>query len=371
MEQDSGLENIRNNQRQKIKAALERFCKSDTNLHANGLANALLSAPRPGPFDTLAAHFEKVVWCNNTPDSASQQQPAYMSPVEPYILQIDKMINSTLQTDFSELMQEFDWRLKKSENISQGGREKSGVKFIQLLELWNKSKFEQFDRYLFDHELRTEADSKEDFKQKLRIYSQKHREHQMSEKKQSTLKYIASKFKSGFDDLYRIYGESEARQLKQNRFPPNPYLPSKSNSSVELADVLVTEEQRHILHSKIESFQKENLIQISYWKDDLRIQKPKQAGTSSKDVEEDKKTAIYFGFALKKPDPNQNSRVINTIPRLALYSIDDEMLYGLQIESMESVTGYRNLTFCVFEMIPAFLESYIHNYIDDTKFTNQ
>ena len=362
-EQETSFDKIRMNQRLAIKSALEKCCRSNATLHNNGFGSILVNFPRPNPLDMIAGDYEKSIW--ETPRSSVDEQ-SMMSQTEVYILAVNDFINKTLEGQFTQLIKDIDMRMKKLESFNPSHSKDKPKKVIQMIEMWTQTKFLRIDEQLFDSEVRYEAEgNKEDFKQRLRALQQRFQENQLSKGKQEMIKKVAEKFSSTYEYLVANPKTERKPQRLPSKYPPNPWMPAKRHSILELVEVFPHDEQRRIFNQAIEKIELEKSVIIAYWKDDLRLLKPK-LGAGPKEFEEERRPAIMFGFALKLADPNKNPRIMSLIPRLALYPIDFDSVLGFQIESMESSTGYRALMSCSkMENIAEILESYINNYTDD------
>lgn len=368
-EQEVSVEKIRINQRLAIKSALERCCRSNATLHNNGFGSILVNYPRPNPLDMIAGDYEKSIW--EAPRSAPDEQ-AMMSQAEVYILAVNDFINKSLEGKFTQLIKDIEIRMKKLESFNPSHSKDKPKKVIQMIEMWTQTKFQRIDEQLFDSEIRYEAEgNKEDFKQRLRALQQRFHENQLSKGKQEMIKKVAAKFSSTYEYLVANPKNERKPQREPSKYPPNPWLPAKKHSIYELADVLVHDEQRRMLNHAIEKIEMDKSVVIAYWKDDLRLLRPK-IGTGQKEFDEERRPAIMFGFSLKLADPSKNPRILSLIPRLALYPIDFDTVLGFQIESMESATGYRALMSCSkIENIAEILESYINNYTDDASHASE
>lgn len=358
---DPSVEKIRSNQREAIRAELETLCDKNRTLHENGFRNILVNNPKPNPLDLIAADYEKAVWEVWQKDPKLQD---YMTGPESYIVEVNNFIKNLIENRFTQLIKDIDTRMRRLELFSPSQPKDKAKKVIQLIEMWSKTKFTQIDNMLFDAEIRYETENnKDDFKQRLRSLRERFDSNQISEMKQKMIKQVAAKFNSTYEYLSQNPRQERKPVREPSKIPPNPWLPPNNRHSMsQLAEVVVHEDQRRLLNQSIQKIEADKAVIIGFWKDELRLQRPK---TGVKEVEEEIRPAIIFGFSLRQQDTFSNPRLLSLIPRLALYSIDFESLFGLQIESIETSTGFRALMSCKIENVPDIIESYINNYTEE------
>src|SRR3990167_735284 len=320
-EYSSSSEQMRANQRSKIKSALEKFCKYDQSLHQNGIASILINtSPKQNPLEMMATKYEKRVW-DSVHSEGGRPMLQYQTPADLHILEVEQLINKSLQAEFLSLMKELDARMKKLDSLTppdivdQVGTKQE--RLLKLLSVWNKhNNFDIIDMQCFENEIKLEVDSKEDFKSRLRRLFDKIKDMPIQPNKQKMIRDVSAKFKLGFQDILKTARTAENKTPKQAKFPQNPWLPTKPNNPMDLADVLVDEDQRLAVYAKVEALQKELNMQICFWKDELKIQTLRQRG-NTKEIEEERRPAAIFGFACRKSTQTQDPRVWSHIPRLA------------------------------------------------------